>query len=239
MKLVADGTQDLPKWGSSWVVLRKDLADSGQVKTPVDLKGMKIAIPSQGSYAQMIVELALAEGGLKPDDAELVVLPHADQAAGLQNKAIAAGFTVEPFIARGVQEGFSLKWIPDYKYFNGKVQGAFIVFGPELARNKDLGQRWMTAYLKGVRTYLDAFEKRQGRDEVVNILIKQTTVKDPKLFDIMELPYLDPNGLIDKKSMDAQYKWFVDKGVYQGKKTFDDIMDLSFAEAASQKLGKR
>ena len=62
MKLVADGTQDLPKWGSSWVVLRKDLADSGQVKTPADLKGMKIAIPSQGSYAQMIVELALAEG---------------------------------------------------------------------------------------------------------------------------------------------------------------------------------
>ncbi len=48
MKLVADATQDIPQWGSFWMVLRKDLADSGQVKTPADLKGMKIAIPLPG-----------------------------------------------------------------------------------------------------------------------------------------------------------------------------------------------
>ncbi|MDP2727759.1 MAG: hypothetical protein Q8P59_09470 [Dehalococcoidia bacterium] len=97
----------------------------------------------------------------------------------------------------------------------------------------------MIANLKGVRDYLKAFTTRDGRDEVVNILVKYSTIKDPRLYDIMEMPYLDPNGTPDKKSTDAQYKWLVEKGLYAGKKTFGDIMDLSYAEYASQKLSKQ
>jgi len=239
MKVVADASQDTPNWSTSWVVLRKDLADSGKVKSMTDLKGMKVAIPSPQGYGRMTIGLTLAEAGLKPEDVELVILPHADQAPALANKAIVAGFTVEPFIARGVQEGFSVKWIPAYKFFGGRAQSAFIVFGPQLAKNKELGQRFMTAYLKGVRTYLDAFEKKIGRDEVIRILAKQTDVKDPKLYDVMEMNYIEPNGVPDKKSMDAMYKWFVDSGEYKGKLTFADFTDLSMVDYAAQQLGKR
>lgn len=38
MKIVAGEGQSLPKWEYIWVVLRKDLADSGTVKTPADSK---------------------------------------------------------------------------------------------------------------------------------------------------------------------------------------------------------
>lgn len=55
----------------------------------------------------------------------------------------------------------------------------------------------------------------------------------------MEMPYLDPNGVPDKKSMDAQYKSFVEKGLYKGKTTFDDMLDLSYGDYASQRLGKQ
>lgn len=37
-------------------------------------------------------------------------------------------------------------------------------------------------------------------------------------------------------SIEIQYEWLVEKGLYAGKKTFDDILDLSFAGYASQKL---
>jgi NitT/TauT family transport system substrate-binding protein len=239
LKLVADKGQSLPGWEFAWIVLRKDLADSGKVKKPADLKGMKIAIPSKGSLGDMTVQMMLAEAGLKPGDADVEVLAFPAQAAAFGNKAIAAAYSIDPFIARGVQKGFSVKWIPNSKYFGGKTQTAVIIFGPKVAKNRDLARRWMIAYIKGIRTYLDAIEKKAGRDEVVKILTKYTRVKDPKLYDVMEMPYLDPNGLPDKKSMDAQYKWFVDNGVYKGKRTFDDILDLSFVEYALKKLGKR
>ena len=51
---------------------------------------------------------------------------------------------------------------------------------------------------------MDAFEKKVGRDEVVNILRKHPAVKEANHYDLMALAYLDPNGLIDQGSTDAQ-----------------------------------
>ena len=239
LKIVADKGQSLPNWEFAWLVLRKDLADSGQVKTGADLKGMKVAIPSQGSLGDQTTQILIEQGGLKPGDVEVIVLPFAEQAAAFGNKGIAASYTVDPFIARGIQQGFSVKWIPNSKFFDGKTETATIIYGSTLMKDQDLGRRWMTAYLKGIRDYLKAFTTKEGRAEVVSILVKYSTVKEPALYDVMEMPYLDPNGTPDRKSMDAQFKWFVDKGLYTGKKTFSDVIDLSYADFAAQRLGKQ
>lgn len=239
LKLVADKGQSMPKWEYNWIVLRKDLADSGRVKTPADLKGMKVAVPSPGSQGELAIQVMAERAGLKPNDIEIVVLPFAEQATALGNKAIAASHSIEPYIATGVQEGYSIKWIPNSQLYGGKVQIGNVVYGPTMLKDQDLGRRWMVAYLKGIRDYLKAFSSGQGRDQVVASLVKYTPVKEAKLYDIMEMPYLDPNGLTDKPSSDVQYKWYVDKGLYTGKKTFDDILDRSFADYATQKLGKQ
>ena len=239
LRVVAGASLNTQGFNNTWIVLRKDLADSGRVKTPADLKGMKVAIPSLGSLGEQTVQIMLEQAGLKPDDVEVIVLPFAEQAAAFGNKAIAASFSNEPNIARGVQEGFSVKWIPTTQFFGGKAQGSVIVFGSTLLKDQDLARRWMVAYLRGVRDYLKAFTARDGREAAVAALVKYTSTKDPKLYDIMEMTYLDPNGMPDRKSMEAQYRWFVEKGLYTGKKTFDDIMDLSYAEYAAQKLGKQ
>ena len=239
LKVVAGVNQYRPNWENGWIVLRKDLKDSGQVKTPADLKGMKVATPSLAGLGEQLVQLLLEQGGLKPGEAEVVVLPFAEQVTAFANKAIAAGWATEPFIVRGIEQGVSVKWIPTSQFFGGTAQGSMIIFGPALSKDQDLARRWMVAYLKGARDYLKAFTTKEGRDEVVGILAKYTPTKDPKLYDLMEMPYLEPNGMPDKKSSDAQYQWFVDKGLYTGKKTMADITDLSFAEYAAQRLGRQ
>ncbi|MDP2953397.1 MAG: hypothetical protein Q8O76_08800, partial [Chloroflexota bacterium] len=144
----------------------------------------------------------------------------------------------EPYVAKGVQQGLFVKWIAQSNY--NILQTGFIIFGQKMVEDRDLAERWLTAYLKGTRAYLDAFgPKRINRDEAVSIMTKYTVDKDPKLYDIMEMPYFDPNGVPDKKSMDAVYKWFVAQGLYKGKTTFDDLLDLSFVNNAAQKLGKQ
>ncbi|MDP2726160.1 MAG: hypothetical protein Q8P59_01325 [Dehalococcoidia bacterium] len=138
-----------------------------------------------------------------------------------------------------MQQGFSVKWIPTSQFFGGNAQALYVVFGASLLKDQDLARRWMTAYLNGVRDYLKAFTTKEGRDDVIKILAKYTPITDPKLYDLMEMPYLDPNGQQDKKSIDAEFKWLVDQGLYKGKKTFADMTDLSFADYAAQKLGKQ
>ncbi len=239
LKIVGSGGRSEPKWEFAHVVLRKDLADSGKVKTPADLKGQKIAIASQGSAGDQIAQMMVAQAGLKPEDVEITLVPFGEQATAYGNKAVAAGFAPEPFIANGVQQGFTMKWIPSSQFFGGKFEAGAMILGPNMLKDQDLSRRWMIAYTKGIRDYLKAFNTKAGRDEIVNLLIKYTTIKDPKLYDLMEMPYLDPNGQYDRNSLNLVYKWLVDKGLYKGKKTFEDITDTSLAEYAAQKLGKQ
>ncbi|MDP2728240.1 MAG: ABC transporter substrate-binding protein, partial [Dehalococcoidia bacterium] len=63
IRLVASKSRSRPGFESYWILLRKDLADSSQVKTPADLKGTKMAVFSRGSVAQQAAELVLAKGG--------------------------------------------------------------------------------------------------------------------------------------------------------------------------------
>ncbi len=238
MRAVAGLNQYRPKWESGWVMLRKDLADSGQLKTPADLKGMKVAVSSKGGLGDQVVQTMIEQAKLKPEDVDVVVLPLAEQVAAFGNKAIAASWATEPYIVQGVQQGFSVKWIPTSQFFGGNAQGLFVIFGASLLKDQDLARRWMVAYLKGARDYLKAFTTKEGRDDVIKTLVKYTTLKDPKLYDVMEMPYIDPDGMPDKNSVDAEFKWLVGKGLYAGKKTFADMTDLSSVDYAVQKLGK-
>lgn len=237
LKTTAAANTSTGSFEHSWILLRKDLKDSGQVKTAADLRGMKIGIPSPASLGDQTAQMVVEQGGLKPADVDITVVPFADQAAAFSNKAIAASFTTEPQVAQIIQQGLAVKWLPTSPLFGGKVQMSMVVFGPSLLNDPDLARRWMVAYLKSVRYYLKALDSAQGREDVIKILTKYTLVKDAKLYEMVDMPYFDPNGIPDKKSIEIQYKWLVEKGLYTGKKTFDDILDLSFAGYASQKLG--
>ena len=63
----------------------------------------------------------------------------------------------------------------------------------------------MVAYLQAVREYNDAFRKNDPalRPEIVSILSKYTTVKDPALYDRMQLAGLDPDGEVNVESLRA------------------------------------
>ncbi len=239
LKIATEVGMSQPNWEFGAIVLRKDLSDSGQVKTPKDLKGMKVANPTKGGMAEQSTGRMLEQGGLTMNDVEIVLLPQGDQAAAFANKGIAAGWILEPFITRVVQEKLAVKWIPLSQIFGGPVNSGIVTFGPTLVKDPDVARRWMVAKVKGVRDYLKAFTTGEGRAEVVNILTKHTSVKDPKLYEVMAMPYMDPNGWVNTRSLEDQYKWLVDMGLYTGKKTLKDILEPSFAEYAVQRLGKQ
>lgn len=238
VRLAADSGKTRPGWEWIWIALRKDLADSGQVKTAADLKGRKINLISPGSVTEQVVEKALKQGGLTLKDVETVTISSADIPAAFGNKGIDASYVNEPTLTRVVQAGLAVKWIPMSSLYGGSVQVGNFIMGTNLIKDQDLGRRWATAYIRGSRLYVDSMATKEGKQLIVDTLVKYTALKDPKAYDGLEFPYLDPNGSVDKKTLEELYKWYVDKGLYTGKTTLDQVVDQSYVNWAAEKLGK-
>ena len=179
-------------FNSGYLMLRKDLAESGAIRDWPDFRGRSIAItlgrPTVGDYT---VARGLALGGLKLPDVNIVELPFPDMIPAFANGNIDAAHTSEPFSTLASDRGVAAKWKATVDYAPG-LTPAVLTYGPSLLHNPtDVGQRFMVAYLRGARDYTAAFKQGIDRDAIVQMLIKHTSVKVPAIYDRMGLSYID------------------------------------------------
>ena len=239
LRIVADkGQAPSPEWDFAALVIRKDLIDSGQVKDYRDLKGLRLVTSGRGNSPEVALATALRKGGLSLQDVNFTQMGFPDMVAAFQNKGIDGGIVIEPFISRIVTDGSGVRWKGNVDIFGGNEQIAAIVYGEQFATRTDVAQHWMNAYIRGVRDYNDAFgPKKKGRDEVVQILAANTTVKDPKVFDQMRPAGLDPDGKLDTSSMKTDLNYYVESGQVKSSADLSKLIDTSFQEAAVKALG--
>ncbi|MBV9119514.1 MAG: taurine ABC transporter substrate-binding protein, partial [Chloroflexi bacterium] len=92
-----------------------------------------------------------------------------------------------------------------------------------------------------VRLYNDAFFKKprdqKAYDDVVDILAKNTTVKDKALYAQMQLPAVNPDGTMLLQSVKDDQDWYVKNGYQKAPVDIDAGVDMSYAQAAVQQLG--
>ena len=221
---------------SLYMLVRHDLIESGEITGYSDLHGRRIATPARGIITDFIAAKALALGGLDLADAEFVEMSFPDMISAFGNRAIDAAVQVEPTAAQSVNRGVAIKWREAAELSPG-VQAAVVVYSPHFAAQTDVARRWMVAYLRGVRDYNDAFMKHRGRAEIVDILARQTAVKDPALYEQMGFSYIDPNGRLDEESLGEQLAWFTQQGFVPQPPVVRESVDLSFADFAVERLG--
>jgi NitT/TauT family transport system substrate-binding protein len=239
VKMVADKGQSRPGFEFSQFPVRRAVYDSGAVRSVGDLRGRKVAVASVRSGAEAVAAQALKQGGVGIDEVELTVLGYPDMLAALGNGAIDAGVIIEPILTAAVTRGLALTWPEGYSStaYGGAYQAGLLLYGGQFAADTDLARRFMTAYLQGIRTYNDAFVKGEGRADVVRILTDATSVKDPALYEQMNMAGLDPDGRVVRESLQIELDYFRQRGYYTGALTLDNVLDQSFAEAAAQQLG--
>ncbi|HEY7060654.1 MAG TPA: ABC transporter substrate-binding protein [Chloroflexota bacterium] len=237
--MVADKGTSRPGFEFVQVPVRRDLLESGTVRTIADLRGRHVAVASLQSGAESLVAHVLGRGGLDIGDVDLVPLGYGDMVVAFGNGAVDAANVIEPSLSAALDRGLAASWEPGYSSaaFGGVYQAATIVYAGQFAAQTDLARRWMVAYLRGVRDYNDAFVKNQGRADVVRILTENTGVKDPAIYDRMNMAGLDPDGHIARQSLQLDMDYFRQKGYYTGPVTLDQVMDSSFADYAVQQLG--
>jgi NitT/TauT family transport system substrate-binding protein len=116
---------------------------------------------------------------------------------------------------------------------------AQVYYSDGFAQNTDAANRFMIAFLRGVREYNDGmFKMRPNRPEVVQSLIQHTSIKDPALYDKMEMSWVNPNGHLQVENLKEQQREFAALGLLEGAPVdLDQIVDTSYVENALRVLG--
>jgi len=236
MRIVADKGSLAPGHGYEAVLVRKALAD--KVKSAKDMRGLKVSIAARDIVPEYSLDAFLRTGGLTVKDVEVVPLAFPDMAPALANGAIDVAVPTEPTATRILDAGTAVLITRTDVVVPGE-QTAVILFSEKLAQQKDVAVRFMKAYLQGARFYTDAFDKKDPskRKEAVEILAKATKL-DASLIERIVLPWIDPNGAVNAKSLDAAQQYFVAKGTQLKALDMSKVVDTTFADEAVKQLGQ-
>lgn len=238
IKIVANKASLPPGYGYSGLVVRKDLFDSGKVRSVRDLRGMKIGEPAPSSN---ILAYALQTGGMTFKDVQPIVLGFPEQFAALQSGALDAMNTVEPFMTRAVQAGVGVKILGYDKVSPNMTVASILYGGPFMKNEPDVARTFMVAYLQAVRYYNDALQNGHlaGRnaDDVITILGKYLPLKDPAVYRAITPNGVDPNGHVNVASLQRDLRFYRSEGLIEGDLVADQIVDHRYVDAALKILG--
>jgi NitT/TauT family transport system substrate-binding protein len=240
IKIVADKARNTKNYSFEDIMVRSDLLDSGKVKSLKDFKGLKVAISAKGNSEDALINYALTKNGLSIKDIDPVYLGFPNQIAAYANKGIDASLTVEPTVTKLLQLGAARKLVTADEIFPG-FQTAVIFFSPKFAQQKATANKFMIALVKAMRFYDDSLKGGHiagpNADAVVDILVKYSFLKDPKVHRAIVSQVVDPNGELNVPALQMAWQYFKDAGQIDGKVTVNDVIDLSYVHEATKVLG--
>lgn len=234
---VVMGTGSMPKgYGPNPFLIRKDLFDSGEVTSPADLKGKKVAVNVPRGMVEYLVSEVLNKGDLTIDDIELVVLPFPEMSAAFANKAIDAGILTEPLASKAVNDGLAVVLVGGDEIVD-RMQISVMYFGQRLLEpaNKEAGVRYLMSHLKAVReVYGDGWKK----EDIAPIVSEYTHMPVPVIQNSVK-PYSEPNGAINQQAIENVQKYFIERGYvdFDQPIPLSEMMDPSYLEEALKRIG--
>src|ERR1700722_4542437 len=241
-KIVADQSSMKPGYGYSSLMVRKDLVDSGRYKTLADLKGMKVAIGAPGTGTASALNETLKMGGLKYSDVEVVYLGFPEHLPAFLNKGIDAAISNEPTMTLEIEQGAAVRIIGNDVTYPDQ-QTAVVFYSERFIKNRhDVAERFMRAYIRGIRLYNDAL--KDGRlagpaaNQIIPVLTKYTSTKDEAMFRRIIPSAVNPNGEVNLAGLKHDLAFFRELGLIESKDvSADGVVDGSFVKAAVSQLG--
>lgn len=242
IRIVADRARMATGYNYQTLMIRKELVDSGKFKTLKDLKGLKIALAAPSISTGSALNEAAKKGGISYNDVEKVYLSFPQQVTAFATGAADGSIMIEPFATRAVEAGSAVRFSSTEDFYPGD-QISVVFYGAKFATERaDVAKRFMKAYVRAARDYLDSvdggrFATTVKGDEIVQIMAKYLNLK-PEQIRATYVQAIDPNGEPNVASLKNDLKFFKDTGdVTASDISVDKILDLSFVQAAVKELG--
>lgn len=232
LKLIAPLHFERGKAATPLVVSKKRF-DSGEITTPGDLKGKKVAVNARGA-TEYWLDTALRTDGLTIDDIDLQTLPFPDVPAALDSGALDGAMLGEPLVTQAEKKGLVVRLDAD---FPEDFQPTFVWVNPDFAtKTPELATGFMAGMLQGCR---DLWGDDWDSDENLAILEQYTKVP-PDLIREASRTWCEPNGDIHAEDLNTLQTFFAGRGLleYDTPLDVEKIIDRSFAEEAVKMIGR-
>jgi NitT/TauT family transport system substrate-binding protein len=188
------------------IVVRKALADSGEVKSVKDLKGRKVAFNTRGGVIEYLVAGALKQAGLTVADIEVATIPFPDMIVALSNGAVDAAVMPEPISTAARERGVGAVLVPN------PVPGALattILIGKNLVNEAQAPAG--KALLQAMRRAANELQSASAIMSEANLPIWSKYTKLPVPLIRKTAPYDFPRDLaLDTGSLLDQQTYLVD-----------------------------
>ncbi len=219
------------------MMLRADLKD--QIKEISQLKGRVIATNGPGSVSTYEIGKLLATAGLTIADVEIKVITFAQYSIAFANKAIDAALAIHPFTSQLRDLNLAVPFADSDALIEPRpITISVNMINTDWAkRNPELARNFYLAALRGARDYCQAYHGGAVRKEMIDLLVKSGIERRPEMLHQYTWPARDPNGRVSLASMLDMQAWYVRNKYVGVQSPAERLVDLSFIEAAVQKLG--
>lgn len=236
-QIVTDKSNQLPPGErSGGLLVRRDLADSGEVKSVADLKGRRISVNNIQTTSLNYVVRALAQKGLTKDDVKLVEMPFNQVIPALQKKAIDAAMVYTP-LNQTIERMQLATPLPEAQLAVTSKGDSFniMLYSGAFAKT-EAAKRFMVAHLKGQRDYQRAVEGRASMPAICAIIHKHVPAM-PADCEGMSFTGIDPEGSVNIPSLQRYQQEWLSLGVVKDAVDIPSHVNLQFAKNAATVLG--
>ena len=227
-KIVADKGQARPGYSFTPLVVRKDLVDSGRVKSIKDLKGLKIASGAKGINFDYMLARMLEHGGIGFDGVEVVYLGYPEGIKALAAKAVDAAFVPEPWGMQAEQQKVGVRlFLTEQTPAIATFQVAVIMYGGKFMKERPkIAREFIQAYVQGVKLY----NQRGLKDAEIAGIISKFMKVPVEIIQGTIPPYVDASVKPRVPDLEAMQDWFYKMGWVKEKVPMERVVDLSFLE---------
>jgi NitT/TauT family transport system substrate-binding protein len=159
---------------SSPSIARKDLWDSGAIKSGADFRGRKIAVNVQGAFPEYLITLILDKYGMTLKDVDETVLGFPQQVIALQNKALDVALPPEPFPATAIAMGVAARIVPEQSVGSGDITTMVFFSGRFMRERPEVSKRFLRAILRAAHETQGNYNKNP---ELAAMLAHATKLK--------------------------------------------------------------
>jgi NitT/TauT family transport system substrate-binding protein len=236
-QIVTDKSNQLPPGEQSGgILVRRDLLESGEVKTVADLKGRRIAVNNIQSTSLNYIVRALAQASLGRDDVKLVEMPFSQVIPALEKKAIDAALIYTP-LNQTIERMQLARALPEAQLaVTSKGDSFNIMLYSDGFSKTDAAKRFMVAHLKAQRDYLRAVQGKADMGAVCGIIHKYVAAL-PANCAGMSFTGINPEGGVNVKSLERYQEEWLKLDLLKEPIDITKHVNLEFARYAANILG--
>jgi|SRR5579871_3797206 len=237
-KIVASAETWGPWQGQQHLVARPELVEGGALQDYADLRGKTLGMEQNRIDPDWLaMTRALQRGGLTFDDVQIVWATVSERRErGLAALGIDVAVVFQPgYLATGVRNRDFVVWKHCGELFPGR-QGQLLGYSTSLiGQRPDVARRWMAAYVRGVRDYLDAVEEGKGREAMVELLM-EATGDNRETVEIMPSLGIPRDGRVNVAAMQEEADLFAANGFLPAGLEIAPLVDNQFVDSAAATL---